>query len=89
VSSETLFDRALYNAACKKGIISKDKIPNIDWDGENDLIVVTAFMLEDKGTYHSLDHLFKKAQDENRLPGIIARVVLHFMNRHLNKIREG
>ncbi len=89
VVSEALFDRTLYNGACNKGIISKEKIPNIDWDGENDLIVVKAFMLGDKGTYHSLDELFKKLQEENKLPGIMARIVLYFTTRHIDKIRKG
>ena len=88
VVCEALFDKALYNAACKKGIMSEEKIPNIDWDGDKDLIVVTPFMLEDKGNFPSLDGLFKKLQDENKLPRIMAGIVFQYMNRHINKLRK-
>jgi len=89
VACEPLFDKRLYKAACKKGIINKEKVPNIDWDGENDLIVVADFMLEDKGVFHSQDELFKKIRIENKLPGIIGKIVLRYMNQHLNKLRQG
>jgi hypothetical protein len=89
VVCEALFDKALYTAACKKGIMSEEKIPNIDWDGDKDLLVVAPFMLEDKGIFHSLDGQFKKLQDENKLPGIMARIVFRYMNRHINKLRKG
>lgn len=34
----------------------------IDWDGESDLSTVTAWNVEDKGTYDSLDELFSKVK---------------------------
>lgn len=89
LACEALFDKGLYEASCKKGVINKKKTPNIDWDGEHDLIVVAAFMLDDKGVFDSHDGLFKKIQAENKLPGIIGRIVLRNMNQRLNRLRQG
>lgn len=89
VVCESLFDKGFYDAACQKGFIDKEQLPNIDWDGENDLMMVSAFILGDKGTSHDLDSVFKKAREENRLPGFIVRILFHFTNRFINKIRQG
>jgi hypothetical protein len=49
-------------AARKKGIMSEDKIPDIDWDGDKDLIGVIPCMVEDKGRFPSRDDLFKNSR---------------------------
>jgi hypothetical protein len=72
VDCEPLFDKGLYNAACKKNIIRKEQLPNIDWDGEHNLIMVAAFILEDKGPFHDLDDVFEKAYEETELPPVIS-----------------
>ncbi len=88
ISCDSLFDKALYDAISKKGIISKEQIPTIDWDGENDLITISAWMIEDIGTFHSLDDVFRKAQKEELLPKIILQILFRFSNRYTNKLRK-
>jgi len=88
IACDTLFDKRLYDAACKKGIISKEQIPTIDWDGENDLNTMTAWILEDVGTFHSFDDIFRKGQKETFPPKIIAQVAFRISNRYTNKVRK-
>jgi len=88
VACETLFDKALYSAACRKSILSLEQIPTIDWDGSSDLCVVTAWMLEDVGTFPSMDDAFRKAQSEQP-PDPIGAIVLNFSNRYTDKLRKG
>jgi hypothetical protein len=87
ISCDTLFDKGLYEAACKKGIISKEQIPTIDWDGENDLNTMTAWILEDVGTLYSFDDVLTKAQKAVP-PKIIAQSMFGISNRHTNKVRK-
>lgn len=88
VSCDSLFDRALYDAITRKGIISKEQIPTIDWDGENDLNTMNAWMLEDTGTFHSLDDVFRQAQKEVLPPKIITRILFGFSNRYTDRLRK-
>jgi len=88
VSCDSLLDKKLYDDACKKGIISKEQIPTIDWDGENDLNMTSAWILEDKGAFHSLDDVFKKAQKEVLPPKIVTRILFYFSNRYTDKLRK-
>jgi hypothetical protein len=64
VSCDTLFDKALTEGIYKKNIHTKEEIPTIDWDGENDLNTMTTWMIEDKGTIPSIDDLFIEDQKE-------------------------
>ncbi len=64
VSCDTLFDKALVKTIYKNGIITKEEIPTIDWNGENDLNTMTNWMIEDKGTLPSLDELVLTVQKE-------------------------
>jgi hypothetical protein len=57
VSCETLFDEPLYKAAIQKGIISSRDIPSIEWDGKRDLVLLSKWILKDKGTQPSADKL--------------------------------
>ena len=64
LSCDTLLDEALIEGIYKKGIHTKEDIPSIDWDGENDLTTMTKWMIKDKGILSSLDDLFLEAQKE-------------------------
>ncbi|TKJ20292.1 MAG: hypothetical protein CEE43_13185 [Promethearchaeota archaeon Loki_b32] len=64
ISCDTLLDKALTEGIYKKSIHTKEDIPTIDWDGENDLNTMTKWMIEDKGTLPSLDDLIIEAQKE-------------------------
>ena len=88
MACETLFDKRLYEACLERGIITREQIPTIDWDGENDVIQVTPWILEDRGTHHNLDEEFRRAQKEAMPPRIIANMLLYFTNRYTNKLRS-
>jgi transglutaminase-like putative cysteine protease len=69
ISCDTLFDKALALALYENGIRTKLEIPTIDWDGENDLNTATTWMIEDKGTFPSIDDLFIESEKElEKLP---------------------
>lgn len=87
IACETLFDRRLYDAACKKSIISKEQIPTIDWDGESDLKIVVAWILEELGTFHSFDDIFRKLQKETFPPRIFTEHAFRISNRYTNQVR--
>lgn len=87
VSCEALLDKALYEAMIEKDFAITKQIATIDWDGENDLIVVNPWIVEDKGTFHSLDDVLKEVARMYR-PEFIARIGRFFCNRHINKLRK-
>lgn len=88
ISCDTLFDKGLYDALLRRRLISREQIPNIDWDGIHDLNTATAWILEDAGTAPCLDEVFKKAQTEQP-PELISVVVRRLCNRHIEKLRKG
>jgi hypothetical protein len=59
ISCEALYDRALYEAAVEQGILDRNKITTIDWDGERNLATLSAWILKDKGTAPHLDDLIE------------------------------
>lgn len=91
ISSDTSFDRDLLEAAYKKGIFSKEEIPTIDWDGESDLNTLHYWMVEDKGTLHSLDDLVREAEkefEEIPIDKDQLEMVIRQSNEHTNSLRE-
>jgi hypothetical protein len=83
ISSEVLFDQGLYEALLRRGLISREQIPTIDWDGIHDLNTVAAWILEDVGTSACLDDVFREAQ--SHLPSGVSRLLI---NRHINALRK-
>jgi hypothetical protein len=63
-------------------------MPTIDWDGEQDLISMANWILEDIGVSNSLDEVFRKAEEENKRPEIITKIGFSITNRYINKIRK-
>ena len=55
ISCDTLFDKPLYESGLRKGVIRKEDIPTIDWDGENDVNTITTWIVTDKGTSPNQD----------------------------------
>jgi hypothetical protein len=88
VSCDLYLDKPLYDAACRKGIISKEDMPKIDWDGENDLRTATSWIIEDVGTLASFDDICGKVMDESKIPNIVLRIMYNFSNRYTNKLRK-
>jgi hypothetical protein len=76
----------------QQGLATEEQIPTIDWNGESDLIVVNPWIVEDVGSFSSLDAVFKKAQKEASRPRIISWLVswlvLYLSNQHTDSIRK-
>ena len=88
IACDLYLDKDTYNAAVKNGIINKEKMPSIDWDGETDLKIATPWMLEDVGTHISYDEVCKKVVKETKFPQFLMRVAFNQSNRYTSKLRE-
>ena len=92
VANLSIFDKALFEATLKEGLVTQEQIPTIDWNGDNDLIVRKRWITEDKGTFPSLDDVFRKAQKEAQRPVVPAKLFGWFVrfpsNRYTGKIRK-
>jgi transglutaminase-like putative cysteine protease len=64
VACESIFDKALYESAIAQRIIDQEDIGTIDWDGEHDLVVLSRFIVKDKGTHPDLDTLLDRYSQE-------------------------
>lgn len=88
ISCDAIFDRPLYEGILARDIARKDKIPTIDWDGESNLNVMSAWMVEDLGTFDSFDAVLKKGQKDEFPPQIVVRVIFSLSNWHTDRIRK-
>ena len=89
IACDTLFDKALTEAIYKKGILTKEEIPSIEWDGENDLITMTAWIVEDKGTYHSIDDIIIEVEKEQeQIPMDLKVKIINETNTFIELLRK-
>jgi hypothetical protein len=88
VACDSYLDNSLYEAACRKGILTKDKVRTIDWDGDSDLRTATSWMLEDVGTHASYDDVCKKVADRIKIPKFLFKLMLKRSNSYTNKVRK-
>jgi len=65
IACDGTFDKDLYEGICEKGILDKNLMPTIDWDGENDLYTFKSWIIKDRGTHNSYEDILKKAQEED------------------------
>jgi hypothetical protein len=94
VSCELLFDWCLYDGLLKKGLITKEQVPTIDWDGETDLVLLGPWITEDRGSLPSEDDAIEvlKSSEEGMPPiwmeWIIAPLFYRLNLRNSEKIRK-
>jgi hypothetical protein len=62
VSSELLLDKLLYQGMQKEGLITKEQIPTIDWDGRTDLVLLKPWITADRGHLPSYDDAIERLQ---------------------------
>lgn len=93
IACETVFDEALYKANLSKGLISKEQIPSIDWDGETPLVMVEPWVAEDVSVFFSLDDMMREVgkRSEATPPSnkLLGWLVFFLTNRRINKFRMG
>jgi hypothetical protein len=87
ISCEALFDKELFEGMREKGVTIASQIPTIDWDGENDLIVVKPWVVKDFGTFDSLDDFWREIAKQYR-PTIRRRIGAFFSNRYTDSLRK-
>jgi hypothetical protein len=92
LSCEALFDERLYAAYLQIGLFTKDQIPNIDWNGDTDLVLFTPFFVKDLGTFPAWDDVIIDVLKQggnlpptNRLFGCF---LFFLVNRRIRKLRE-
>lgn len=92
LACETLFDEPLYQGMLKSGWVTEKQIPTVDWDGENDLILLKPWIVKDGGIYGSFDDLVKLAQAEGMPPKIFCKIFewlpALFSSQRTNKVRR-
>ena len=70
MACEGLWDRPLYEGVLRKGLIAREQIPTIDWDGETGLVLLEAWKTEELGHRPSWDEWyveFKKRMATRRM----------------------
>lgn len=77
ISCEAFLDRSLYEGMLKQGLITKEQVPTIRWDGKSDLIMLKPWITEQLGVIASpedvLEHL--KTGDEGMPPLWIEKII--------------
>ena len=88
ISCEALFDKELFEGMREKGVAVASQIPSIDWDGENDLIVLKPWEVEDFGTFASLDDFWRE-YSKRPGPRFLQCIGMSALsNRHTNSLRK-
>ncbi|MBN2535580.1 MAG: hypothetical protein JXB88_22065 [Spirochaetales bacterium] len=59
IACEAIYDIDFYSGMINKGIIREKQLPTIDWNGENDLILLKELIVEDIGIYRNIDDLIE------------------------------
>lgn len=92
LACEGLFDEKLYRGMLKKGAITQEQVPSIDWDGATSLILVKQRIVKDIDTFPSWDDAMAdglKRGDEmplnNRILGLL---FLSIVNRRIRAVRR-
>lgn len=68
IACEALYDKELYEGMIHTGIITREQIPTIDWDGDHDLILLNHWIVREKATYQSFDALIEEEIKEAGMP---------------------
>jgi len=94
ISCEALLDKPLYEGMLKQGLITKDQIPTIDWDGETDLVILKPWITSDRGYVASADEAHRAYQNNDEgappvwLERLMAPVFLPYNLRFSDRIRH-
>ena len=89
IACDATFDEPLFNALRRKGHLSEQAIPTIDWDGETDLSLLNLWQVEDVALFASYDEIVRKGD----LPPKLVLKLFGWMtsvpvNWHLARMRK-
>jgi len=94
ISCEAMLDKPLYEGMLTQGLITKDQIPAIDWDGENNLKILTPWITSDRGFVASADDAVTAYQKNGEgappvwIERLIAPVFLPYNLQFSDRIRR-
>jgi transglutaminase-like putative cysteine protease len=94
ISCEALLDRPLYEGMIQSGLATAEQIPSIDWDGVSDLVLLTPWIVEDRGRLPVYDVAIEAmvAGDEGMPPLLVERAIApvfyRFNLRNPNRVRR-
>jgi len=61
IACEALFDETLFEGMLEKGLLTKEQMPTIDWNGETELILTKHHIIDDFGAFPSWDDVMMEA----------------------------
>ncbi len=75
IACEGLFDQELYKVAITEGLVTKELIPSIDWDGKSNLVLLEPWKTEDFGNKPSWDDWYIDFKKRMASPRIIDKLM--------------
>jgi hypothetical protein len=77
ISCESLLDKPLYDGMLREGLVTKEQVPTIDWDGKTDFVLLKPWIAEDRGHLPSFDDALRrlKSGDEGMPPLWVERII--------------
>lgn len=94
ISCESLLDRPLYEGMLAGGLITKEQVPTIEWDGATDLVLLRPWITEDRGHLSCYDVAIEAlvTGEEGMPPLLVERIiapVFYRLNlRNGNRVRR-
>ncbi|MFX1560450.1 MAG: transglutaminase family protein [Promethearchaeota archaeon] len=96
IACEGMLDKDLYSGLLQRGLLDRNLIPTIDWDGENNLIILEPWLVEDRGTTPSYEYIYtmmnRTRKEEGMPPRIVDRlfgwIIYSSFKRHTDRIRK-
>lgn len=71
---ELTMDEGMYQTALRRGYLTRDEVPAIDWDGVTDLILIEKWITRDIGPLDSLDQVLRRLGSHKGWRGRSSRV---------------
>jgi transglutaminase-like putative cysteine protease len=94
ISCEALFDRPLYEGMLMQGLVTKEQIPTIDWDGKMGLVLLKTWITNDRGSVSSADeawlayHNSREGAPPVWLERLMAPLIIPYNRRFPDRIRR-
>ena len=93
IACEAIYDIDFYYGMIKNGIISEKQLPTIDWNGENDLVLLKELIVEDIEIYKNIDDVLENELKKYAYPPKLFCILFDWAarigsSRRTNKIRK-
>lgn len=88
VGCDTLIDRQLYMSAIQQRLIESDKMPTIDWDGSEDLLLLKPWILEEVSVTSDLEEGLSRMPKAMVPPRSVAKIAFAYSNWYTERLRR-